>query len=266
MQQELGQEYIDAEESVEAHIRAVETAELDRDSKLSVWQGTKAQEKKLQDEYELCQKKAKDMVDEADAIVDAARIKEDDAQQGGPTLGWETDSQVFDEPFANEQHRPAERSRSPPTPTPTPTPSMNGGRGEAATLHFNWIQDDMQRRRDAAEQQQRGYAATDPGPARGGWDAPPQPRGWDVPRPPSYSSAASAGSFVSTVAQEPSHPRMMPSNAEDRRDPREPGRDPRDAAAAGPAPKRARGTRHDAAAKSSQQHGGMKRFLAPDRE
>jgi hypothetical protein len=59
---------------------------------------------------------------------------------------------------------------------------------------------------------------------------------------------------------------MMPSNAEDRRDPREPGRDERDAAGAGPAAKRTRATRHDAAAKSSQQHGGMKRFLAPDRE
>jgi hypothetical protein len=261
MQQSLGVKYVDAEARVDAHIRAVETAELEKAAKLSVWQAAKAHEKELQDEYELCQTKAKKMEYEADAIVDAARIKEEENGPDAPTLGWETDSQVFDEPFANEQHRPAERSRSPPTPTPTPTPSMNGGRGEAATLHFNWIQDDMQRRRDAAEQQQRGYAATDPGPARGGWDAPPQPRGWDVPRPPSYSSAASAGSFVSTVAQEPSHPRMMPSNAEDRRDPRGPGRDPRDAAGAGPAPKRARATRHDAAAKSSSQHGGMERFL-----
>ena len=67
--------------------------------------------------------------------------------------------------------------------------------------------------------------------------------------------ATSTESFVSAVAQEPSHPRMMPSNAEDRRD-------PRDAAGAGPArdAKRARATRHDAAAKSSG-HGGMLPFL-----
>jgi hypothetical protein len=48
---------------------------------------------------------------------------------------------------------------------------------------------------------------------------------------------------------------MIPSNAEDYR------RDERDAAGAGPAAKRTRATRHDAAAKSSSAHGGMERFL-----
>ena len=145
------------------------------------------------------------------------------------TLPYDDPPEEDEPPFIDEQHRPAGRSRS-------RSLSMNGGRGDAANHYFNWVQDDIQRR---AEQQQRhGYAATDPGPARGGWDAPPQPQGWDAPPPP-------------PVAPPPQYPRMMPSNAEDRRDPRD---------AAGPAAKRARATRHDAAAKSSG-HGGMKRFL-----
>jgi hypothetical protein len=275
MQQELGREYIDAEESVEAHIRAVETAELDRDSKLSVWQGAKAQEKKLQDEYELCQKKAKDMVDEADAIVDAARIKEDDAQQRGPTLGWETDSQVFDDAPVED-----EPPSAPPSAPPPYNPAAGGG-GYTADQYYQmgrstpppYGSDHFQNLAPypPGHFQNQPAAATYPPPppppaaatyppaaARGGgWG---QPRGWDAQppiqqhwtAPPSNSSAAS---FMSAAAAAPAHPRMIPSNAEDYR------RDERDAAGAGPAAKRTRATRHDAAAKSSSAHGGMERFL-----
>jgi hypothetical protein len=238
----LGKQYIDAVQKVDAHIWTLERVNIDYEKCHLNARECQEVERELKVEYEDSLSLAKEQEVQADALMAESRDTQGGAFSLEPTLGWESDSQVDDEPFANEQHRPAERSRSPPTPTPTPTPSMNGGRGEAATSYFNWIQDDMQRRRDAAEQQQRhGYASTDPGPARGGgWDAPP--RGWDA-------------------QPQPQHPWMMPSNAEDRRDPREPGAGG-DAAAAGPAPKRARGTRHDGAAgRTWQQHGGMERFL-----
>ena len=197
-------------------------------------------------------------------------------------------------PFIDERIRPVGRPMNGGRPAGrSPPPSMDGGRANAANNHFNWIQDDMQRHQGAAEELPRQYAHTDPGARPRGWDrnawqaraedTAPQRRGWDVPprqqdfgsAPPSYSSA---GSFMSA---EPFEERrdardaaaQEPYREDYRRDPRgpDPGRDARDAAGAGAGerePKRARGpgapSRHEAAAKSDQPHGGINRFLARD--
>ena len=275
LQQKLGQEYIDAGKRVEADIRAVETAELEKAASYLVYKAAKDSEKTLLDQYKKCQTTAEQCQVDADAIVEVERCKEEDKGPDGPTLGWETDSQVFDDAPVED-----EPPSAPPSAPPPYNPAAGGG-GYTADQYYQmgrstpppYGSDHFQNLAPypPGHFQNQPAAATYPPPppppaaatyppaaARGGgWG---QPRGWDAQppiqqhwtAPPSNSSAAS---FMSAAAAAPAHPRMIPSNAEDYR------RDERDAAGAGPAAKRTRATRHDAAAKSSSAHGGMERFL-----
>jgi len=184
-------------------------------------------------------------MDEGRFDVDAS------SQELMATLPYE-DLEEDDPPFIDERLRPGQMGRS------TPPPYGSDTFQNLAPYPPGHFQNQPAAATYPPPPPPPAAATYPPAAARGGgWG---QPRGWDAQppiqqhwtAPPSNSSAAS---FMSAAAAAPAHPRMIPSNAEDYR------RDERDAAGAGPAAKRTRATRHDAAAKSSSAHGGMERFL-----
>ena len=289
MQKNLGQEYIEASKRVDAHIRAVETSELEKAEQHRHYKAAKSSEKILADQYNKCQTTAHKLEADADVLVEAEREKVVVAQSDEPTQGWGSDSQVMDDPpsdddtdpavFANDRNNPANNAPPayamyggnnqigykdsyppntnfgyPGNTTPEPYQSdhhqvlsirrPDPDRAAARQREYNLFYSQGNR---AAAGGQRQYAHTDPGTARGGWDAAP-PRGWDRDawQARAEDMAAPPSSAASFMSAEPFEER----------------RDARDAAGAG-ARRPGAPTRHDAAAKSAP-HGGINRFLARD--